>query len=482
MGKYIDKYGVRSIYTLICIIIVLFFLWASYDYKKSVRNNLLSEARIISSEMLAVKSYIRNEQSVINTDAQGGYDFKGVHPDLAVRRIASIIEGTTNYTIRQVSLAPRNEENIPDKFESDMLIKLRDNPGILEVYDDDSIGGHKVFRYIVPLRSDNSCVPCHGGEKGTIDITGYKSEGYEVGELIGGLSVIIKSYKKFQLLRQNMSVLLVFIFLVTMFIGLIIYNLKKHFNNRLAEIQNLEKTETVSLSSESYKAALDDKFHKLMMHNLRNPVGEIVDSIEILKDVPLNILLNTVNTSTKLSSYAARLIELKKLEQGRADIMFEDFDFVAAFKSKMKSYEKTAMMSAVRFEGETALTSQMINSDKINLFKAIDYAFLSILKFTRKETGSIKVSLHIDSEINCLQIVLVNNSNRISEASERLILEKFSDIEDENHLIMFNTSVELTISRMMLNRLSCELAFNIDNKEENQFIVTLPMLRRDNRV
>jgi hypothetical protein len=483
MKKYIDKYGVSFVYILIFSIILLFFIWVSYDYQDSIKNNLLSESRLVANQILAMKNYIRYEQNTINTDSKGGYEFKGVHSDGAVKRIGSIIEGATSYfMIRQVSLNPRNDDSGPDRFEAKRLNKFKDDPGILELYGSGSIGGHKVFRYMIPLRADNSCIPCHGSKKGETDITGHKKEGYQVGDLIGALSVVIRSYDKYQALRRNMSILLIFIFILTLSIGLIINSLKNHFNERLAEVVKMEKVVTETVTSDTFNTKLNEKFHRLLMHNLRNPIGEIVDSAEIFKDVPLNILEESLAASNKISGYSSKLIELKKLEQGKCEILLDKFDITSAIKPKLKKYEATARKKSVQFEYRAEANMPIINSDKNLILKAIDYVFLAVLKFTSKETGKINVSLGIESENYGLLIKITNNAKRISGNSENLIFEKFADIKDINERLIFNTGVEFTTAKLLLNKLGSELSFNVNNKDNNEFCITIPIMPREKPV
>jgi signal transduction histidine kinase len=476
MNKYIDKYGVRSIYILIFAILVAFFVWSTYDYQKTLTQNLLSEARIVARQALAAKTYIHQSQDAINYDSQGGYEFKGVYADAAVRRMGEILSGTTFFTVRQVSMTPRNEENGPDSFEADKLKELSENPGILELYADDSIGGHKVFRYIVPLRADKSCLPCHGSEKGGIDVTGNKKEGYAIGDLIGGLSVIIKTYDKYRLLRTNMSVLLLFIFFLTFTIGLIINSMNNHFKDKLAEAKRMAKPAAPSGAgvSDTFNAKLYDNFSRLVMHNLRNPIGEIIDSPELFRDVPLNILESSLAASNKISNFSSKLIDLKKLEQGKSEVTTHTFDFTSNFKPKLSVYDNAAMVKSVRFTSKSLSQTVKLNTDKKILLKALDNVFLGALKAAKKETGTMHLTVDVNKENNMLELTITNNAERIGAAYENLIFEKFTDIKDINGHLLFNTGIELTLAKFMIGRLGYDLVFDTENKEQNVFIVRIP--------
>ena len=51
--------------------------------------------------------------------------------------------------------------------------------------------GRKAFRYLLPEYYGQSCLSCHGGPKGEIDITGGTKEGAKLGELGGAISIAI---------------------------------------------------------------------------------------------------------------------------------------------------------------------------------------------------------------------------------------------------------------------------------------------------
>jgi len=49
-------------------------------------------------------------------------------------------------------------------------------------------------RYLHPLEIKKACLSCHGDPRGELDISGHKKkEGYKLGEIRGGISVLILS-------------------------------------------------------------------------------------------------------------------------------------------------------------------------------------------------------------------------------------------------------------------------------------------------
>ena len=49
----------------------------------------------------------------------------------------------------------------------------------------------KSYRHIFPLVIKKACLNCHGDPKGENDISGFVKEGYKLGELRGGISIVL---------------------------------------------------------------------------------------------------------------------------------------------------------------------------------------------------------------------------------------------------------------------------------------------------
>ncbi len=467
--------GSNAVYIVVFSLILLFFVWGSYAYQWSLEENLLSEAKLVANQVKSIRNYFDRNQDEINKDASGAIEFKNIHADVAVRDIAEDMRGRADVLVRLVSATPRNENNSADNFELKALELFKNEKGRTEYYKNGSIGGHKVFRYLMPLQMVKQCEGCHGKPAGQMDITRHEKEGYEIGDIIGAISVAVPASRKFQLMRRNISVLLIFVFLLMFSIGYVIHSIKKEFEAKLEEAKNIERVAPEVALSASYSEKMSDLLHKMVMHNLRNPVGDILTSAEMLKDVPIGVLQESVATSSKINGYASKMIFLKKLEQGRVNLLLDEFDFGPVINAKLRSYEKIALKNAVKFEGKLTTDMPKVTSDKTMLFKAIDYVFLSMLKFTSRQTGKMTMEIKMFSTRKVMEVTISNNAKRIGGDYESVVFEDFVDIKDRNGNFMFSTEIEFLIAKILLRRLNCELVLDSDNKEKNVFKITIPL-------
>ena len=174
----------------VSILMAFYFSWDLYSQNKQGLNDLHNTTTLMAKQLMATHIFIENNQSLINNDKNGHFNYKNLIPAMAVREISEIFNKTMGYTFKQTSLIVRNPVNKPDPFETIVLNKMVQNPQLTEFASTDTLNGRKVYRYMVPLYQDSNCLICHGEPKGQLDITGYPKEGAHLGELAGAISIV----------------------------------------------------------------------------------------------------------------------------------------------------------------------------------------------------------------------------------------------------------------------------------------------------
>lgn len=114
------------------------------------------------------------------------------------------------------SLHPVNPENVPDEFEREALQKITNGEREqLTRYGEftrvESIDGKRHFRYFAPLYTEESCLSCHG------------QQGYKVGEVRGGISIILPTDQVELARTQNYTLLILGCILASVAISLLVY-------------------------------------------------------------------------------------------------------------------------------------------------------------------------------------------------------------------------------------------------------------------
>lgn len=200
----------------IALILTVNFIWDYQEQKRQTFQELREKAQVITLQLVATREFIALHQDRINRDAQGNFEFKGLNPAAVGRGVGEIFASWTDYSIKQTRINARNPKNKPDEYELAALYRFLQDPETKEVAGVDVVDGKRYYRYIIPLKVGESCLPCHGEPAGETDVAGYAKEGYELGEIGGAISVMVPMDMFISNLKQNM--LRDFIFLIAVLV------------------------------------------------------------------------------------------------------------------------------------------------------------------------------------------------------------------------------------------------------------------------
>jgi hypothetical protein len=153
------------------------------------------EGRLLRAQMEAIKDVMAENQATINAPDVA---FKGFIPAIFARLVNEKFEEKVGTEARIKVTAPeelvRNRKARPDEWESAVLTEkfsAADWPKEQAFSETVSVGNQPAFRLIVPEYYKASCLSCHGGPAGEMDITGYPKEGGEEGDLGAAISVTL---------------------------------------------------------------------------------------------------------------------------------------------------------------------------------------------------------------------------------------------------------------------------------------------------
>ena len=151
------------------------------DHLPSGTTNLLRALLDASKEVVA------EAQPVIN---QQGVGYKNFIPATFGSQVAGRFSARSGIQLKQTTLEPRNPKNAPDPYEEAVLRRLLTQPSQSVTISEVETGNHKL-RVLTPIYYTRDCLACHGGPAGEVDISGYRKEGAEEGDLAGAISVSI---------------------------------------------------------------------------------------------------------------------------------------------------------------------------------------------------------------------------------------------------------------------------------------------------
>jgi Protein of unknown function (DUF3365) len=150
--------------------------------------------RLLRKQMDAIVEVMDSNQEVLNKKGMG---FKGFIPATFGRLVNEAFNKRASGEAEMKVTAPpeliRNLKARPDAWETGVISRLSSEtwPKGQSYSAMIDSKGHQVFRIAAPEYYAASCLSCHGGPKGEIDITGYPKEGRKEGDLGAVISIAL---------------------------------------------------------------------------------------------------------------------------------------------------------------------------------------------------------------------------------------------------------------------------------------------------
>jgi diguanylate cyclase (GGDEF)-like protein len=282
-----------SINTSIIIILSVLIIFSGLFLRSRqlINNEIMVRARSYFNSILITRSwnasyggvYVEKKPGVLsnpwlkNPDirAADGKLYTKKNPALMTREISMIAEKKGLFTYRITSRRPLNPGNAPDAFESSSLVKFE--TGVPETFKKKAAGKRTLFRYMAPLRTEQSCLECHA------------SQGYRIGDIRGGISVSfdITGFEK-QMLKNMRVVYILFGITIAVMLGFLylpLSTLMKRLDAAMERIRIMAVTDELSgLYNRRYLFAhLEEEV--VRSRRYRHPVGCIMIDIDHFKKI-----------------------------------------------------------------------------------------------------------------------------------------------------------------------------------------------------
>jgi diguanylate cyclase (GGDEF)-like protein len=193
---FFQKLGTWGTFTLnVTLVIVVFiigiFIGVFVQNKTLFNKEMLVRAKANYESILITRRwnakfhgvYVEKTEGVVSNpyleDADvttsDGRVFTKKNPALMTRELSDSAANNKYFSYHMSSLKPINPENMPDSFEKKALLSFENNQK--DFFEKEKQDVLTMFRYMAPLYVEESCLKCH-----------YKQD-YEVGDVIGGISV-----------------------------------------------------------------------------------------------------------------------------------------------------------------------------------------------------------------------------------------------------------------------------------------------------
>ena len=177
-----------------------------------------------------------------------------------------------------------------------------------------------------------------------------------------------------------------------------------------------------------------DELITILSHDLRNPIGAISTSAELIAEQTTEpTLVQMVELIKRNANIALQLIqdifEMESIAQGKFELHIEKQNLYQLLQESVESFQHAAAEKKISLELTPVDSIVEIPFDRVRIWQVISNLLGNAVKFT-PSGGSIKVSLELNSD----EAVIAIRDNGIGIPAEKLniIFNRFSQIASKN--------------------------------------------------
>ena len=329
---------------VILVVLSSLFLLVSKRQEAQVIAQIDQQARILFDQIVLTRAWVAAQNGGVYSEVQGDIEpnpylleIDGLHvnitdeegvqytlrnPALVTRELSELLENERAYAFHITSLAPLNPDNAPTEWEQAALQSFemgeKEDDFIIDTtYDGD------VYRYIAPLYVKESCMTCHA------------QQGYQVGDVRGGISVTIPMTEaNASIQANNLQLLLSGFFILVVTLGIMSVLVHRQISIPLGNLQEAATAIAKGELDQEITAQSDDEIGQLAnafsvmtgrLHGLIADLEErVAERTESLKE--FEVQTEQLQAAAEVGRAASTILDADILMQSIVNTIRERFD------------------------------------------------------------------------------------------------------------------------------------------------------------
>jgi len=450
---------------LIILIFLVVSLGLSIRHENLLINQLNSSAEGMFSSILFTRRwnadyngvYVLKDKGVTSNPFLENPDIRTIdgkvytlrNPAMMTREISEYTKELDEFTYHITSLKLTNPANEPDEWERQALQVFE--RGIPRVTTIDTLNGRQVFRLMRPLKYETGCTGCHS------------KQGYQLGDIRGGISVAIPFDKISAELKLNHWIMIVLSVFIILVLSLVLYFFVWRMVNQLI-VLNRQKNEFLGIAA----------------HDLRNPLGVIMGYSQLLLE-GLFGFLNEKQTkfvsairksSNTMHNLINDLLDTSKIESGKLVLNVQETELISLCRENVELNSALAEKKRIQlhFDYDENIPKIMLDSQKID--QVLNNLIVNAIKFSYPDTN-IRVRLS-KNEHNVL-IVVQDEGQGIPENELGTIFKAFNKSSVKSTGGEKSTGLGLAIVRKIVEGHKGSIRIESEVGKGSTFFVSLPI-------
>ena len=227
-----------------------------------------------------------------------------------------------------------------------------------------------------------------------------------------------------------------------------------------------ENAEKANLSKSTFLAN--------MSHEIRTPLNAIMGFIDILKEEHKDIKhLETIDNSSKsLLQIINDILDISKIESGKLDVEYIDFDAIYEFQSTQDLFQAKCDEKSIKFYTTFENLPKALNGDPLRIKQVVSNLLSNAIKFTPPNQS---IFLDMDYDDGTLFVSVKDEGIGISQDKQETIFESFTQADASTTREYGGTGLGLSISSNLIKLMDGELKVYSTLGEGSTFSFSLPL-------
>lgn len=227
---------------------------------------------------------------------------------------------------------------------------------------------------------------------------------------------------------------------------------------------------------------MKDQFISLISHEFKTPLNVIYSAIQLIECVYLNQISDRVKEligSIKINTFrqlrlANNLLDITKINSGHFKLNMKNIDIVFLTEAITESVELYANQKNIKISFDSNVISKIISIDEEKVERIILNILSNAIKFT-DNGGRIDVILNENSELNLVEIKIIDTGIGIPKDKQELIFERFGQVDSNLSRQAEGTGIGLSLVKSLVDILEGTIEVESELGFGSTFIIKLPV-------
>ena len=234
---------------------------------------------------------------------------------------------------------------------------------------------------------------------------------------------------------------------------------------------------------------MKSEFISVASHELRTPLTAIANALKLIlkgktgeiNEKQTQFLSMAERNIHRLTNILNELLDLSRMEAGKMEIKFEEFDLRGLIECTVSSLGPQAEAKSISLKTQVAETLPPVQTDREKVEQVLTNLIGNAIKFT-PESGEIRVTAGIlDGKEKMVTISVKDSGIGIPKDQLVNLFQKFYQVESSLHRSASGTGLGLAICKGLVEALQGEIWVESEPGKGSTFTFTLPTARGERR-